>query len=116
LSTQTGFGLLSVITLVLSLLQSPVADEKPIQSLDLTTIQRLKSLQLVTESHDQGFCDNEAAGAWTWFEVSLMENADETLPRVKNGIELTWSSHKNVLNNRSWAWVSELHSFDTISL
>ncbi|KAF4996354.1 hypothetical protein FDECE_12498 [Fusarium decemcellulare] len=60
---------------------------------------------LFTESHDQGFCDNEAAGIWTWFEVAIMDNADATTPRAKDDIQLAWTSHKNVLKSNIFAWL-----------
>jgi hypothetical protein len=65
-------------------------------------------VQLFTESHDQGFCDDEAAGTWTWFELAIMENADATAPREKDGIQLSWVSHKNVLNDGTFTWVGSL--------
>ncbi|KAF9762686.1 hypothetical protein IL306_003352 [Fusarium sp. DS 682] len=70
--------------------------------LDIKTIQRLHSLQLITESHDQGWCDNRAEGNWTWFEVSVLENADATEPRVKDDVQLSWSSHKNELESKDF--------------
>jgi hypothetical protein len=71
----------------------------------VTTIQRLQSVQLFTESKDQDFCDDEALGTWTWFELAIMENADAKVPRVKDGIQLSWTSHKNVLNCGTYTWV-----------
>ncbi|KAF3358216.1 hypothetical protein VDGD_03089 [Verticillium dahliae] len=74
-------------------------------SLDTKTIQRLHSIQLFTESRDQGFCDDKAAGIWTWFEIAIMENADAVTPRVKDDIQLSWSSHKNVLSCEDFTWL-----------
>ena len=76
-----------------------------LQSLDNKTIQRLHSIQLFTQSRDQGFCDDEKAGTWTWFELAIMENADATVPRIKDDIQLSWTSHKNVLDCENFTWV-----------
>ncbi|EWG38305.1 hypothetical protein FVEG_01563 [Fusarium verticillioides 7600] len=70
--------------------------------LDVKTIQRLHSIQLITESHDQGYCDDRANGNWTWFEISILENANATEPRVKDDVQLTWESHKNQLESKDF--------------
>ena len=76
-----------------------------IQPLGPTTIERLHSLQLNAESHDQGFCDVPSAGNWTWFELAIMENEYSDSPRVKDGIELTWISHLNRFCSDKYEWV-----------
>ncbi|KAF5980102.1 calcium-independent phospholipase A2-gamma [Fusarium bulbicola] len=68
--------------------------------LEVKTIKRLRSIQLITESHDQGWCSNRADGNWTWFEISILENANTTEPRVKDDVQLTWESHKNQLKSK----------------
>ncbi|KAF5625338.1 calcium-independent phospholipase A2-gamma [Fusarium tjaetaba] len=70
--------------------------------LDGKTIQKLRSIQLITESHDQGYCSDRAKGNWTWFEISILENANATEPRVKDDVQLTWESHKNQLESREF--------------
>lgn len=72
--------------------------------LDKQTIERLHSLQLVTRSHDQGFCDDKAAGIWTWFELAIMENSDSEKPRFKHDIRLVWTTHKNVQGVGEFTW------------
>ncbi|KAH6683489.1 acyl transferase/acyl hydrolase/lysophospholipase [Plectosphaerella plurivora] len=72
--------------------------------LDEQTIERLHGLQLVTRSRDQGFCDDKAAGIWTWFEVAIMANSEAESPRVKGGIELVWTTHKNVQGKDEFLW------------
>ena len=69
------------------------------------TIRRLHSVQLLAESHDQGFCDDPMAGTWTWFELAIMENAQADKPRVKDGVTLAWSSHQNHLCELEFKWV-----------
>jgi len=76
-----------------------------IQPLDPTTIERLHSLQLIAESHDQSFCDVPSAGNWTWFELAVMENEHSESPGIKDGIELTWISHLNRLRTSEYGWV-----------
>ncbi|KAF5650755.1 phospholipase [Fusarium sp. NRRL 52700] len=70
--------------------------------LDGKTIQRLHSIQLITDSHDQGWCSDRASGNWTWFEISIFENADATEPRIKDVVQLTWESHKNELESNDF--------------
>ncbi|KAF5691377.1 kinase subdomain-containing protein, partial [Fusarium globosum] len=57
---------------------------------------------LITESHDQGWCSNRVNGNWTWFEISILENANATEPRVKDDVQLTWESHKNQLKSKAF--------------
>ena len=62
-------------------------------------------MQLFAESHDQRFCDDPVAGTWTWFELAIMENMHANKPRVKDGITLAWTSHKNHLAQSEFEWV-----------
>ncbi|EKJ68584.1 hypothetical protein FPSE_11242 [Fusarium pseudograminearum CS3096] len=70
-------------------------DDKFESSLDAKTIQRLHSIQLVTESHDQGWYSDRALGSWTWFEVAIFENEAAIEPRKKDDILLSWTSHRS---------------------
>jgi len=74
--------------------------------LDPETIRRIRSVQLFAESHDQGYCEDRLAGTWTWFELAIMENMYVDKPRVKDGITLAWTSHKNHLCQAEFEWVS----------
>ncbi|KAK0609590.1 acyl transferase/acyl hydrolase/lysophospholipase [Bombardia bombarda] len=74
--------------------------------LDPETIKRIHSVQLFAESHAQGFVDNAAAGTWTWFELAIMENEEADKPRVKDGVTLAWTSHKNFLKQFEYGWKS----------
>lgn len=76
-----------------------------IQPLDPKTIERLHSLQLTAQSHDQGSSNISLAGNWTWFELALMENEYSESPRIKDGIELNWISHLNHLRTEKYRWV-----------
>ncbi|KAK6359101.1 hypothetical protein TWF696_000268 [Orbilia brochopaga] len=67
-------------------------------------IRRLNSIQLYAESHDQGFCDNEDLGNWTWFELGIYENEGARFPRTKDGITLIWRSHYNYFNSKEYGW------------
>ncbi|KAK5434364.1 hypothetical protein LTR34_003877 [Exophiala xenobiotica] len=73
--------------------------------LDPPTIERLHGLQLIAESHDQGFSDVPSAGNWTWFELALMENERSDSPRVKDDVKLTWYSHVNRFCTEDYGWV-----------
>ncbi|CZT06466.1 uncharacterized protein RAG0_12167 [Rhynchosporium agropyri] len=82
------------------------APPAPSDELDPTTIEELKSVQLVSECHDQGFCDVPENGVWGWFELCIIENDSAQTPRKKDGIELVWISHNNRLNKMNMAgWV-----------
>lgn len=72
------------------------------------SIEKLHSLQLITECHDQGYCSEPENGNWTWFELAIMENENATSPRIKNGIELIWISHINrfCTSEFDWVWTS----------
>ncbi|KAJ9497139.1 hypothetical protein H2202_007295 [Exophiala xenobiotica] len=72
--------------------------------LDPPTIERLHGLQLIAESHDQGFSDVPSAGNWTWFELALMENERSDSPRVKDDVKLTWYSHVNRFCTEDYGW------------
>lgn len=75
------------------------------QPLDAHTIERIHSLRLVAESRDQGFCDDELAGNWTWFEIAILKNKYSKQPRIKDGIKLVWDSHKNRFLSNKYDWV-----------
>ncbi|KAF2875149.1 acyl transferase/acyl hydrolase/lysophospholipase [Massariosphaeria phaeospora] len=84
-------------------IQSKVWFKTP--ALDPLTIRRIDYVQLYAESHDQGFCDNPDGGAWTWLELGIYEDEHAESPRVKDGIELVWRSHFNVLANAEFQWL-----------
>ncbi|RVD89309.1 uncharacterized protein DFL_000323 [Arthrobotrys flagrans] len=73
-------------------------------ALDEVTIRKIDSIQLFAESHDQGFCNNEDLGNWTWFELGIYENEEEETPRSKDGIELIWRSHYNNFKSDEYKW------------
>ncbi|KAL4247804.1 hypothetical protein ABKN59_007113 [Abortiporus biennis] len=69
--------------------------------LDRTFCYRVAQLQLITNSCDQGFVDNQGAGSWSWFELSILADATSTEPRVKVGVPLVYRSHCNVLGSKT---------------
>ncbi|KAL1629248.1 hypothetical protein SLS56_005471 [Neofusicoccum ribis] len=76
------------------------------QPLKLELIRRIRGLKLFAESHDQGFCDDESAGNWTWLELAILENESATAPKTtENGVELTWTSHSNELCCADYKWL-----------
>ncbi|KAF7540964.1 hypothetical protein G7054_g961 [Neopestalotiopsis clavispora] len=80
---------------------------RPLQS---DTIQRIKSIRLFAESHDQGFADDPNAGNWTWFELAILEGPTSKTPRSKDGVDLVWESHTNRFKTTEYEW-KEGHSF-----
>lgn len=45
-------------------------------------IHQIKSIQLVTTAHHQGFIDNIDDGLWSWFELVILEGPGATKPRL----------------------------------
>lgn len=74
------------------------------QPLDIETIKRIDRLQLVAESHDQGWADDESAGNWTWLEIAIFDSQMSTAPKIKDGIKLVWISHPNHFKQEDYDW------------
>lgn len=79
------------------------------QALTIDTIRKIDRLQLLAESHDQGFADVPSAGNWTWFELAILENECAHAPRLKDGVELVWRSHDNRFLLEDFGWVCQIH-------
>ncbi|KAJ7268361.1 phospholipase [Mycena rebaudengoi] len=71
------------------------------EPLDNTFIYRAAQLQLYTDSHDQGWVENEDLGAWSWFELVILPDTSSTQPVVRDGKVLAWTSHTNRLGDDS---------------
>ncbi|KAJ7469448.1 acyl transferase/acyl hydrolase/lysophospholipase [Mycena latifolia] len=71
------------------------------EPLDNTFIYRAAQLQLYTDSHDQGWVENEDLGAWSWFELVILPDASSTQPVVRDGKVLAWTSHTNRLGDEN---------------
>ncbi|KAK6495233.1 hypothetical protein TWF481_003259 [Arthrobotrys musiformis] len=86
-------------------------------ALDEVTIRKINSVQLFAESHDQGFCNDESAGNWTWFELGIYQSPEDEAPRITDGgIELVWRSHYNNFKSPNYKWCegdkfTEQHDF-----
>ncbi|KDQ16906.1 hypothetical protein BOTBODRAFT_219380 [Botryobasidium botryosum FD-172 SS1] len=67
------------------------------EPVDRSFCYRVAQLQLVTDSHDQGWISEESVylGSWSWFEVVILADANATEPRFKGKRELKWRSHNN---------------------
>ncbi|KDQ16907.1 hypothetical protein BOTBODRAFT_30286 [Botryobasidium botryosum FD-172 SS1] len=67
------------------------------QPVDRNFCYRVAQLQLVTDSHDQGWISKESVylGSWSWFEIVILADANATEPRFKGKRELKWRSHNN---------------------
>lgn len=68
------------------------------------TIQRMKSIRLFAESHDQGKVTHPNAGNWTWFEIAILEGPTSKSPRSKDGVDLVWESHTNRFQTTEYEW------------
>lgn len=76
-----------------------------VQSLSLQTIRRIRQLQLVAESHDQGFADVPSAGNWTWLDIAILDSADSLQPKNVDGVQMLWTSHYNNFVTDDYEWV-----------
>ncbi|KAF4555209.1 Hypothetical protein D9617_3g022810 [Elsinoe fawcettii] len=66
--------------------------------------QRIKTIQLFAESHDQGPISDEHVGNWTWFELAIYDRPTAGSPRYEEGVELVWRSHRNRFQTTSYDW------------
>jgi hypothetical protein len=70
--------------------------------LTLEFCDRVMQLQLCTNSHDQGQVDSRSLGSWTWFNIAILSNEDDSEPRLsKEGKPLVWRSHHNQLGQET---------------
>lgn len=81
----------------------PLTNTSYSQRLD-ERIKYLQSIQLITETHDQGYVDDRARENWTWLELAIYEDEHATSPKVKEGVKLVWQSHKNVMGSDKFVW------------
>jgi len=77
--------------------------------MSLETIQRIDSVQLFTESHDANSVLTTADNR-TWFDLAILESKDDQHARVKQDVELVWTSHRNRSQTTEFGWVGLLHS------
>ncbi|OJJ45838.1 hypothetical protein ASPZODRAFT_167556 [Penicilliopsis zonata CBS 506.65] len=74
--------------------------------LSRSAILGLKSVQLFAETRDQGYVDDRALGNWTWLELAIYENEEADSPRVREGVQLVWTSHRNDMGSKEYDWLS----------
>lgn len=76
---------------------------------DHRLLTRVTSMQLVTKSHDQGWCSNASDGSWSWFElVILSPQGNDEIPLPKkgdDGKDLAWFSHTNPIASKDYSWI-----------
>ncbi|KAG8690778.1 hypothetical protein FRC11_009211, partial [Ceratobasidium sp. 423] len=63
-------------------------------------LSRIKSVQLVTMSHHQGFVNDRHAGSWSWFEIRVARPTALDPPQFEvkhqpDGNEISWRSHSH---------------------
>lgn len=75
------------------------------KAINAATIKSFQSIQLFAETHDQGHADDTSLGNWTWLELAIFEDESSAKPRVKEGVELVWLSHKNRFLTDEYGWV-----------
>ncbi|KAF9553084.1 phospholipase [Agrocybe pediades] len=56
-------------------------------------IPNIEDVQLITQAHHEGVPADDAIGTWCWFDLVVLENAEATQPRIKDGRALVWKSH-----------------------
>ncbi|KAF8595461.1 FabD/lysophospholipase-like protein [Ceratobasidium sp. AG-I] len=69
-------------------------------ALDQSTISRLAQIQLFTESRDQCFVTDKESASYSWFDVVVLSAPGDQTPRIKDGLELAWRSHTNVVDSQ----------------
>jgi hypothetical protein len=84
--------------------------------LNQAAIEALQSVQLFADTHDQGWVGDRALGNWTWLEIALYENGTMDSPRTREGVELSWQSHKNDMGSKEYGWVCEKSFFEQARL
>jgi hypothetical protein len=55
-------------------------------------------MQLITLSHDQGWCSNPNSGSWSWFEIVIL-NSENIIKQNPDGNDLIWTSHHNPISS-----------------
>ncbi|KAG6876907.1 hypothetical protein C0993_012163 [Termitomyces sp. T159_Od127] len=70
-------------------------------ALDRHTVENVVSIQIETNSHDQGWVFYPEAGSWSWFDLVVLESPDATQIKVKDGLALVWMSHENKLGDKN---------------
>ncbi|KAJ3512169.1 hypothetical protein NLJ89_g3673 [Agrocybe chaxingu] len=66
------------------------------EKLEEDVLEKLASLQLITNSRDQGYIIDEDCNGRTWFELAILASPADTQPKiVSGGRALTWTSHHN---------------------
>ncbi|KAF8528377.1 hypothetical protein BU17DRAFT_80686 [Hysterangium stoloniferum] len=78
----------------------PWMSTPPLQRKDIA---RLASMQLRTFSRDQGWCNDEAAGSWSWFEIAI-SSAENIVKQKPDGNDLVWLSHRNPIASQELDW------------
>ena len=77
------------------------------QPLKSEIIRRIRGIKLFADSHDQGYCDDESAGNWTWLELAILndDSSMESPKTTEDGVELVWVSHSNKLKSEDYEWL-----------
>jgi hypothetical protein len=83
-------------------------------------IARIDSVQLTTDSHDQGWADTPQQGVWTWFEICILSRSttsddfdEKCIKRDVDGSLLTYHSHTTYLSNTFKTQTGKMFSKDS---
>ncbi|KAH7334125.1 acyl transferase/acyl hydrolase/lysophospholipase [Rhizoctonia solani] len=64
-------------------------------ALDKNSCLKLDTVQLFTESQDQGYVSDPKTASYSWFDVVILSSPGDKDPRIHNGVALAWRSHSN---------------------
>lgn len=64
-------------------------------ALDEKTRLKLDTIQLFTQSQDQGHVSDPKTASYSWFDVVILSSPGDKEPKIHNGVALAWRSHSN---------------------
>jgi len=66
-------------------------------------ITRIAGMRLKTLSRDQGWCSDESAGSWSWFEIAILDS-ENIVKKRRDGNDVLWVSHRNPIASQEFDW------------
>ena len=84
----------------------------PGQPLAENLIQKIRHLQLITESKDKAIAKDAREGNWCWFELGIVRQKSSETAAEKE--PLCWMSHENAFMTDTFEWVGCTPSSTTL--
>ncbi|KAF8699525.1 Patatin-like phospholipase, partial [Rhizoctonia solani] len=67
--------------------------------LDSATISKLDTIQIFTESRDQGFVSDPYTASYSWFDLVILPPSEDARAKMSQGLECAWRSHTNSIGS-----------------